>query len=126
MEKNRIITISRSFSRTVQVEQFQPANFFSARNLEIPADTPFKEQQEISKELFSLAMTDVMDSMSAYEGLKKSFSKGLSVSEFAKLRNALGSGETIDIEEYTEGMKKATPEQQKVLNEFKKYSKRGK
>ena len=120
------ITISRSFGRTVQQKEYEPANFFSARNLEIPADTPFKEQQEISKELFSLAMTDVMDSMSAYEGLKKGFSKGLSVSEFAKLRNALGSGETIDIEMYTELTAKATPEQQEVLNEFKKYSKRSK
>lgn len=126
MTTERTIKIVRSFSRTVQIEDYQPASFFSSRDREVPVSTPMKEQQEIAKELFALAMTDVMDSMGAYAELKGSFGKGLPVAEFAKLRNAIGDGESLDVETYIDQMAKATGEQKRTLNHFKNYAKRSK
>ena len=61
------ITISRSFERTIQIVQFEPAKFWASYSLEVPADTRPEEARAISETLFERAKTDVEKSMADYK-----------------------------------------------------------
>ena len=61
------LTISRSFERTIQIVQFEPAKFWASYSLEVPADTKATEAVEISETLFERAKTDVEKAMADYK-----------------------------------------------------------
>ena len=61
------LTISRSFERTIQIVQFEPAKFWASYSLEVPSDTKPDEAQAISETLFERAKTDVEKSMADYK-----------------------------------------------------------
>ena|SRR3989304_1911929 len=114
------INISRSFTRKVNLGNYESVDFFSSRSMELPADTSMEEQQEVSEELFALAMTDVMKAKQDYDELRESFGNGVDAKKFRELQDCFGRGKPALLEDW----EACTIEQQKLLNEFKKFYKR--
>ena len=114
------ITISRSFSRKLNLGNYESADFFSCRSMDVPVGTPMQEQNEISRELHLLAMKDVTSDMVIYESIQQSEHEELTAKEFREIENKIAKGEVITVEDWDA----CTPIQQKILNHFKKYYKR--
>ena len=74
--------ISRSYSRKINLGNYEAADFFSSRDIELPEDTPLEIQQAKSEELFTLAMLDVEKSMEDYFKIKNG---DVPVSQFADI-----------------------------------------
>ena len=59
--------ITRSFSRTIQVNQYEPCQVFSSHNEEIPIEEATPEKiKEISQHLYDLSVKDVRDGIKQY------------------------------------------------------------
>lgn len=61
-------SVTRSFSRKVQIKQFEPIDFFASHNESIPMEeaTPDKIK-EVSERLFQLALQEVEASIKDYQ-----------------------------------------------------------
>ena len=59
--------ISRSFSRKIQPEQYQPCEFFASYSEEIPAETTKEEMQRTSAILYDMARSDVEQAIIDYK-----------------------------------------------------------
>jgi hypothetical protein len=88
--------------------------------MEIPVETSMKEQQEISEELFSLCMSDVLKAKQDYTALSKTFNEGVAPKKLRELEDLYATGSPVPIEDF----ENCTLEQQVHLNHFKKYYKR--
>ena len=64
------ITISRSFSRKIQPEQYQPCEFFASYSEEILANTEPETMQRVSALLYGFAKTDVEQAIIDYKNEK--------------------------------------------------------
>jgi hypothetical protein len=53
------LTISRSYSRTKQIAQYEPASSFCALSLEVPVETSEDERLQMSEELFNFCKESV-------------------------------------------------------------------
>ena len=60
------VTISRSFSRTIQIKQYEPAQFFANYSMEYPVGKEGIELQNESETLYKMAKFDVQKSMKEY------------------------------------------------------------
>ena len=65
------LIISRSFERTIQVVQFEPAKFWAAYSLEVSSNIMPAEIVNISETLFDRAKLDVEKSMADYKEEKE-------------------------------------------------------
>ena len=63
-------TISRSFSRKIQPEQYQPCEFFASYSEELPGDTDPEAMQRISTLLYGFAKNDVEQATIDYKNEK--------------------------------------------------------
>jgi len=114
------ITISRSFSRKKNLGNYESADFFSCRSMDLPADASMEEQNEVARELSLLAMKDVTSDMVIYDSIQASEHEELTAKEFRELEDKIIKGEPLQMEAW----EACTPIQQKILNHFKKYYKR--
>ena len=114
------ITISRSFSRKKNLGNYESADFFSCRSMDVPLGTSMAEQEEVARELHLLAMQDVTSDIMIHEKLEQSEHEELTAKEFREIEDKIITGEPIQMEAWDS----CTPIQQKILNHFKKYYKR--
>lgn len=77
-----MIKICRSYSRKVNLGNYETTDLFSSRDIELPEDTPLEIQQAKSEELFTLAMLDVEKSIEDSFKIKNG---DIPVSQFADL-----------------------------------------
>ena len=52
-------TISRSFSRKLQISQYEPVEVFASYTEEVPAETDTEEIERVSAFLYDMAKSDV-------------------------------------------------------------------
>ncbi len=62
MSEDKKIEISRSFSRKIQVSQYEPAEFFASYK----SDCLLKDAEKVSKELYALCKRDVEHSVDKF------------------------------------------------------------
>ena len=53
------ITISRSYTRKINLGNYESEDFFCSRSVEVPVDTSYEEQENISKSIFLQCIRDV-------------------------------------------------------------------
>lgn len=81
------ISITRSFSRKVQVKQYEPADFFASYGEQVPIEEATPEKlKEVSDRLYSLAKNDVEKEIENYSKTTSLSQEELdSIATFAKL-----------------------------------------
>lgn len=109
------ITISRSFSRKVNLGNYEVADFFSSRSHEIPSDTPIDEQQKISEELVSLAQLDVEKDIDVYLSSRDG-GKGISSSRLAEIIDEVSIGNPFAFDDF----ESLSPWQHKIVQSVKR------
>ena len=67
MKKEKLIEVCRSFSQTVQIEQFHPRSFF----MSCKAEVPFDEVDSVAKELYTLCRLTVENDIEEYKKEKE-------------------------------------------------------
>ena len=111
-------TITRSFSRKVNLGNYESADFFESRTVIVPNDTNILEYHQMSKDLLALIMTEVEISANEYKA-----NHGLSSGDwkaFSEVIDSVGEGRTFLLSEY----EKLSPEQKNMVNGVKKAYKR--
>jgi hypothetical protein len=93
------ITISRSFAKKLNLGNYETADFFSSRSMELPSDTSIIEQQEISEELFSLAQIDTERDADMYIRDREG-GKGVSVESFIKIIDEVSIGNPFAFDDF--------------------------
>lgn len=112
------MTISRSYSRKVNLGNYESEDFFCSRNIELPADMTIAEAQEVSEQLFALAVTDVERDMRKVAGMREEGK--IPASRLKELIEDTLHGKPMLIDEYED----LTSEQKFEMNEAKKAWKR--
>lgn len=70
MNENFKLTISRSFTRKVNLGNYESADFWGAYSLEVPSDIKPSEAQAISQELYERAKADVEQAIEDYKNAR--------------------------------------------------------
>lgn len=89
-------TISRSYTRKVNLGNYETIDIFCARNRELPMATDEKTIKQVSEELFAMCVADVEKDAKRY----KKEVDGIKVSKLIKAVDAISVGNPIDIELY--------------------------
>lgn len=66
----KIVEISRSFSRKIQIEQYEPVDIFSSYKGELDGTESEEEIKKFSHDLSALAQRDVMEEQERIERMK--------------------------------------------------------
>jgi len=106
-------TISRSFSRKVNLGNYEMADFFSSRSMELPSDTPISEQQEISEELFSLAQIDTERDADSF---LRSRGEGVDTESLLKIIDEVSIGNPFSFDDFED----LAPWQHKIVQSVKR------
>lgn len=118
MEKGKI-NIVRSFSRKINLGNYETADFFSSRGQEVEDDTPLADQQTISKDLFLLAMTDVERDMKGYLAMQ-GLDSGVDIHKLCEIIDKVSVGKPILVEDF----ETLNPIQAKIIQSVKRAYKR--
>ena len=66
----KIVEISRSFSRKIQIEQYEPVDIFASYRGELDGTETEEEIKKFSHDLSALAQRDVMEEQERIERMK--------------------------------------------------------
>jgi hypothetical protein len=111
-------TITRSFSRKINLGNYESADFFESRTIIVPNGTSILEYHQISKDLLSLITAEVELSANEYKQ-----TQGLGDGDwkaFSEVIDSVGEGRTFLMSEY----EKLSPNQKNLVNGVKKAYKR--
>ncbi len=113
-----LANISRSFTRKLNLGNFESADFFSSRSQEIPEGTSQKEQREISQELFALAMADVAEAIEAFNATKGEGKFNLK--KLCEIVDSLSEGNPMQLSDF----EKLNPVELQLIQSIKRAYKR--
>jgi SHS2 domain-containing protein len=117
------MTISRSYSRKVNLGNYTSEDYFCSRNIELPADISIAEAQEFSEQLFALAMTDVERDMRKVASMRDEEGH-ISSERLKQLLEDTLKGKSMMLDEYellTVGQKMAINEKKKEYKRSDEY-----
>jgi hypothetical protein len=99
MSDNKM-TISRSYTRKINLGNYESEDFFSSRGLEVPIDTDIETQKEISVDLFTLAMTDVERSIRKMKEIRDKETGVISPEKLKEMLDNVSNGRPILVEDF--------------------------
>jgi hypothetical protein len=111
------IVIARSFTRKLNLGNYESTDLFASRSIELPADTPEKTQKDWSEKLFEECRAEVMEKINEYKGKTDGFDflkVGKLIDNFCK------SGNMGTIDEY----ENLTEQEEKLIQSVKRLDKR--
>jgi hypothetical protein len=113
--EDKKINIVRSFSRKINLGNYEMADFFASRSFEVSANTPLKEQQEISDELSSLVEIDVERDADEYLKLKDK-DNGFSIKRLTEIIDEVSIGNPFPLEDF----ENLSPQEHKIIQSVKR------
>jgi len=117
------LTISRSYSRKINLGNYEVADFFSSRSQEIDEGAPLEEQIKISHELHALCIAEVEREIEKYLEEKRfagELGEGVPFKKLIEAVNSISSGRPMMITDW----EKCSPAQQELLQAVKRAYKR--
>lgn len=127
------INIVRSYSRKISLGNYEMMDLFASRSMELPADSPLPRQQQVSEELFALAVADVEKGVAelvpAKEEDKLDYEKIIAIVDKVSMGNPVGVEEFQDLNEIEEKLVQSVKRAYKrspMYKETLKPSERGK
>jgi len=121
MENNKM-TISRSYTRKVNLGNYQSEDFFSSWSEEIPVTTTIEEMEKRSKELFLQATIDTLAAVQLMRKMRDKHNGKLYLTEFQNMLTNVRKGVPIYIGDYD----KLNPDQLELIQDAKRAHKRDK
>ena len=109
------LNISRSCSRKTNLGNYETFDTFSSRSIELPVDTSWKEQQEISEELFALALSDVERDTDEYLKMKDK-DNNFSITKLTAIIDKVAVGKPFPLEDF----EKLSPQEHKIIQSVKR------
>lgn len=106
--------ISRSYSRKINLGNYETTDFFSSRDIELPEDASDQTQMMESSRLFLMAVADVESSISDYFKIKE----GMGLSKFADIAVEYCNTNTINIVDGQELSK--NPDYNRIIQAIKR------
>jgi len=94
------ITISRSYTRKINLGNYESEDFWASRTIELPAGTPLSKQREASDDLFTLVLTDVERDIRKVKELRDATTGIISSSKLKELIDAVSIGRPIQVEDF--------------------------
>jgi len=94
------MTICRSYTRKVNLGNYESEDYFSSRSIEVPIDTTIEDTKKISEDLFVLAMTDVERDKRKMASLREEGSNVISSEKLKQILDDVGNGRPILIGDY--------------------------
>jgi len=119
-KSNENITIARSFSRKLNLGNYETVDFFSSRSIELPIETSLEEQLKISEEQFVLAMNDVVRDIKTFLKTKDGKEGKISIEKLVLMCNSIAEGKPIMIEDF----EKLNPTEHTLIQAVKRAYKR--
>ena len=115
MEEKETIKISRSFTRKVNLGNYESVDFYSSRSQEIPADTDLVQQYHLAQELSALAIADVEESIKEYLKLRDE-GKGVGINKLVEMIDCFASDNKMLLEDHDN----LSPKENKIIQATKR------
>jgi hypothetical protein len=111
--------IKRGYSRKINLGNYESEDIWGSRSIDVPPETTIEEAQKISKDLFTLAMTDVERDKRTLEKLRDEDGT-ISSEKLKEMLDNVANGKPLLIEDF----EKLNPVQNGKIQDVKKERKR--
>jgi hypothetical protein len=91
--------IKRGYSRKVNLGNYESEDIWGSRSIDIPPETTIEEAQRISKDLFTLAMTDVERDKRTLERLRNEDGT-ISAEKLKEMLDDVANGKPLLMEDF--------------------------
>ena len=111
--------IKRGYSRKINLGNYESEDIWGSRSIDIPPETTIEEAQRISKDLFTLAMTDVERDKRTLERLRNEDGT-ISAEKLKEMLDDVANGKPLLMEDF----EKLNPVQNGKIQDVKRERKR--
>lgn len=114
------MTITRSYSRKINLGNYEVEDYFSSRSLEVPADTPVENQKAISQALFLMAAQEVGEDIGTMMKIREELDGKITSTKLKEMLELVVNGKAILLEDFL----KLNNEQHSKIQDAKRAYKR--
>lgn len=95
---------------------YETADFFSSRSMDLPVDSSLARQQQVSEELFNLAMMDAERDVNDFMKSRDKDGNGFSIKKLVEIIDKISVGKPMSVEDY----EKLNNNEQKIIQSVKR------